>query len=88
MRNVPETYVEKLENNPDITVYKKEATKLGYLAYATDKEPFNDARVRRAINHALNREEIIQFVLRELEKLHMAICHLLLRMNTLKKVVI
>ncbi|MCM8901243.1 hypothetical protein KVG29_08415 [Caldicoprobacter algeriensis] len=64
LRNVPETYVEKLGKNPDITVYKEPATKLGYLAYATDKEPFNDVRVRRAINHALNREEIIKFVFR------------------------
>ncbi len=64
LRNVPESSVEKLDNNPDITVHKRPATKLGYLAYATDKEPFTDVRVRRAINHALNREEIIQFVLR------------------------
>ncbi|NLC69105.1 MAG: ABC transporter substrate-binding protein [Clostridiaceae bacterium] len=64
LRNVPETYVEKIESNPDITLYKNPATKLGYLACATDKEPFTDVRVRRAINHALNREEIIQFVLR------------------------
>jgi peptide/nickel transport system substrate-binding protein len=62
LRNVPETYVEQLDNNPDITVHKNPATKLGYLAYATDKEPFTDVRVRRAINHALNKEEIIQFV--------------------------
>lgn len=62
LRNVPEIYVEKLEGNPDITVYKEPATKLGYLAFATDKEPFNDVRVRRALNHALNKEEIIQFV--------------------------
>lgn len=64
LRNVPEAHIEKLENNPDITVYKEPATKLGYLAYATDKKPFTDVRVRRAINHALNREEIIQFVFR------------------------
>jgi len=64
LRNVPEAHIEKLENNPDVTVYKEPATKLGYLAYATDKKPFTDVRVRRAINHALNREEIIQFVFR------------------------
>lgn len=63
LRNVPETYVERLDKKSDITVYKEPATKLGYLAYATDKEPFTDVRVRRAINHALNKEEIIQFVL-------------------------
>ena len=64
LRNVPETYVDRIESSPDINLYKEPATKLGYLAYATDKEPFTDVRVRRAINYALNKEEIIQFVLR------------------------
>lgn len=62
LRNVPEIQVDQLESNPDITVHKEPATKLGYLAYATDIEPFTDVRVRRALNHALNKEEIIQFV--------------------------
>jgi peptide/nickel transport system substrate-binding protein len=62
LRNVPEIQVEKLEGNSDIIVHKEPATKLGYLACATDKEPFNDVRVRRALNHALNKDEIIQFV--------------------------
>lgn len=64
LRNVPATFVEKLQNNPDIKIVKGSATKLGYLAYACDKEPFTDVRVRRAINHAVNREDIIKYVFR------------------------
>ncbi len=64
LRNVPVAHLERLEKNPDIQVYRGPATKLGYLAYATDKKPFTDVRVRRAINHAVNREEIINYVFR------------------------
>jgi peptide/nickel transport system substrate-binding protein len=64
LRNVPATFVEKLENNDEIEIYSGSATKLGYLAYACDKEPFTDVRVRRAINHAVDREQILEHVFR------------------------
>ncbi|AYO31391.1 ABC transporter substrate-binding protein [Biomaibacter acetigenes] len=64
LRDVPETYLERLEKVPEITIYKGPATKLGYLAYPTDKKPFTDVRVRRAINYAINRDDIIQYVFR------------------------
>lgn len=62
LRNVPEMYIEQLEKSSDVTLYQQAATKLGYLAYTTEKEPYNDIRVRKALNHALNKEEIIEFV--------------------------
>ncbi len=62
LRNVPEIHIKQLEENEDVTVNQEQATKLGYLAYTTDKEPFDDVRIRKALNHALNKEEIIQFV--------------------------
>lgn len=64
LRNVPAAFVEKLESNAEIDIVAGSATKLGYLAYACDKKPFTDVRVRRAINHAINREEIIEYVFR------------------------
>jgi peptide/nickel transport system substrate-binding protein len=65
LRNVPATFIEKLENSQDVEILRGEATKLGYLAYACDKKPFTDVRVRQAINHAINREDIIKYVFRE-----------------------
>ncbi|MCG8513267.1 MAG: ABC transporter substrate-binding protein [Halanaerobiales bacterium] len=67
-KTVPTTFVERLEQNAEVNVIKGEATKLGYLAYACDQEPFTDIRVRQAINHAIDRKPITLFVLRDLAK--------------------
>ena len=64
LRDVPAMYVEKLKQVADLKVIQGPATMLGYLAYATDKKPFTDVRVRRAINYAVNREDIVKFVMR------------------------
>lgn len=34
-----------------------------YIYFNTQRPPFNDVRVRQAFNHAVNKEEILQFVL-------------------------
>ncbi|PZN08268.1 MULTISPECIES: ABC transporter substrate-binding protein [Thermaerobacter] len=38
----------------------REANNVGYLALNNDKEPFDDVRVRRAIAHAINKQEIVE----------------------------
>lgn len=65
LRDVTATLLPKLEESEKVEVFSGEAGKLGYLAYATDKEPFTDVRVRRAINHAINKEDIAKFVFRD-----------------------
>lgn len=64
LRDVPTLFVDKLETNPDVKLVTEPATKLGYLAYACDKKPFTDVRVRRAINHAIDRDTIVKFIFR------------------------
>lgn len=64
LRDVTAVVGEKLKENDDIEILTGDSPQLGYLAYPTDKEPFNDIRVRRAMNHALNKEEIIKYVFR------------------------
>ncbi|HUT44579.1 MAG TPA: ABC transporter substrate-binding protein, partial [Desulfobacterales bacterium] len=68
LQDVPEMYVEKLKQNDDLIIVQEPGTRLAYLAYATDKKPFTDVRVRRAINHAVNREDIVKFVMRGVGK--------------------
>jgi peptide/nickel transport system substrate-binding protein len=63
---VPIESVERLSNNPKVQVFKGPHFGLGYLAFATDKKPFTDVRVRKALNLALNREEIVHGVFRDL----------------------
>ncbi|KRT35172.1 ABC transporter substrate-binding protein [Acetomicrobium hydrogeniformans] len=62
LRDVPPLQVDKLKNNPEINIFTEQSTKLGYLAYACDKKPFDDVLVRRAINHAVDRETIVKYI--------------------------
>ena len=45
-----------------ITVMEQPGLNVGYLAYNTTKKPFDDVRVRKAINMAINKQAIIDAV--------------------------
>lgn len=51
-----------MEKDKNINVLKMEGLNVGYLAYNTDKKPFNDKRVRQALNKAINKQAIINSV--------------------------
>jgi ABC-type transport system substrate-binding protein len=48
-----------MEADPDIKLIQQAGLNVGYLALNCDKVPFNDVRVRQAINYAINKDEII-----------------------------
>jgi dipeptide transport system substrate-binding protein len=50
------------EEAPDITVLEQPGLNIGYLAYNTTKKPFDDKRVRKALNMAMNKKAIIDAV--------------------------
>ncbi|WP_274423793.1 ABC transporter substrate-binding protein [Chelativorans sp. YIM 93263] len=54
--------VESLEENSDITLMQQEGLNVGYLAYNTQQEPFDQKEVRKALNMAINKEAIIEAV--------------------------
>lgn len=54
--------VQSLVDNPDITVMEQEGLNVGYLAYNTKVAPFDDSRVRRALNMAINKQAILDAV--------------------------
>lgn len=64
LRDVPPSFLDRVEGNEDVKIEQVPATQLIYLAYPTDTEPFTDVRVRQAINHAINKEEIITYIYR------------------------
>ncbi|WP_243638182.1 ABC transporter substrate-binding protein [Rubrobacter taiwanensis] len=52
--------VPTIEQDPNLKVIFRPPLNVGYLAMHTQKEPFNDVNVRRAINHAIDMEAIVQ----------------------------
>jgi dipeptide transport system substrate-binding protein len=51
-----------LKSNPDLTVMEQQGLNVGYLAFNTEKKPFDDKRVRQALNYAINKNAIIEAV--------------------------
>lgn len=54
--------LELMEEDPNIELIQQPGLNVGYIAMNVEKEPFGDVRVRRAMNHAVNRQEIIDAV--------------------------
>lgn len=61
MTELPGTYTLKVAENPQTQVVKKEALYAVGGHFNTDIPPFNDPRVRQAVNYALNKEEFIRY---------------------------
>lgn len=51
-----------IKNNKDLTLHGVEALNVGYLAFNTAKKPFDDVRVRRALNYATDKKAIVNAV--------------------------
>lgn len=60
---VPVQDVERLNANPNITVDNTSSVRTIYIYFNHTLEPFTDVRVRRAINHAVDKELIAEFLL-------------------------
>jgi len=54
--------VQSLKDNPDVTVMEQEGLNVGYLAYNTKVAPFDNAKVRKALNMAINKQAILDAV--------------------------
>lgn len=51
--------ISQLEASKDITIARVDTSAFAYVCMNLEKEPFNDVRVRQAVNYALNRDNII-----------------------------
>jgi dipeptide transport system substrate-binding protein len=54
--------LEAMQQHPDINVLEQEGLNVGYLAFNTEKAPFDDVKVRQALNMAVNKQAIIDVV--------------------------
>lgn len=54
--------LEAMEADPNIELIQQPGLNVGYIAMNTDKEPFDNVLVRRAVNYAINKQDIIDAV--------------------------
>ncbi|MGQ0568804.1 MAG: ABC transporter substrate-binding protein [Armatimonadota bacterium] len=59
---VPLHDISRLQRDSRFTVYRVPPSGFEFIGIQTHKPPFNDVRVRQAIAHAINREEIVRSV--------------------------
>src|SRR5437899_1048334 len=61
---VPPDFVGQLEGNPRVTLLRQVGAHVWYLGVNNQKKPFDDRRVRQALNFAVNKEAIVRDVLK------------------------
>jgi len=61
---VPPDFVGQLESNPKIQLLKQVGAHVWYLGINNQKKPFDDKRVRQALNYAVNKDAIVRDVLK------------------------
>ena len=54
--------LDAMRKDPNVTVMEQPGLNIGYLAYNTDNKPFDDVRVRKALNMAMNKKAIVDAV--------------------------
>jgi peptide/nickel transport system substrate-binding protein len=58
--SIPPDELQFVQLHPDLLLYRAPANNVAYLAMNATKPPFDDLRVRRAVNHAINKEPIVK----------------------------
>jgi len=61
--NVPARDVSRLEENPDLTVENVPSLRTLYVGLNNHREPFDDVRVRKAMNYAVDSEAIVEHII-------------------------
>ncbi|WP_301098508.1 ABC transporter substrate-binding protein [Otariodibacter sp.] len=58
------TDLEKMKTDPNLTVISQEGLNIAYIAFNTQKAPFDNVKVRQALNYAVDKKAIIDAVYR------------------------
>jgi dipeptide transport system substrate-binding protein len=54
--------LDEMKKDSQLNVLQKEGLNIGYIAFNVEKKPFDDKRVRQALNYATNKEAILKAV--------------------------
>ncbi|MFW6266671.1 MAG: ABC transporter substrate-binding protein [Halanaerobiales bacterium] len=58
VKEVPPSEIENVKQNSDLEIQESAGMNLNYIALHNQKPPFNNKKIRQAINYAINKEEI------------------------------
>ncbi|HKG24527.1 MAG TPA: ABC transporter substrate-binding protein, partial [Thermomicrobiales bacterium] len=61
--NVPFNQLQPLQNNPDVTVVLDPVARIDYIGINVARPPFDDKKLRQAMNYAIDKDAIITNVL-------------------------
>jgi len=61
---VPPDFVGQIEGSPRVAILKQVGAHVWYLGMNNQKKPFDDRRVRQALNYAVNKDAIVKDVLK------------------------
>jgi len=64
MVNIPPDDLERLRNDPNFKVVEQTGMHTWWVYFNTLKKPFDDVRVRRALNYAVNKQAIVDNILK------------------------
>lgn len=59
---VPPTEIERLDNIEGIEVVYEDSVRLGYFGFNLERDVFKDVRVRQALNHAIDKDAIVETI--------------------------
>lgn len=60
---VPPEHVDTIKKSSNAKVEMRDSVRVVYMGLRTDQKPFDDVRVRKAVNMAINRQEMLNSVL-------------------------
>ncbi len=60
--SIPPEELQFVELHPQLRLHRRSANNVAYMAMNTQRPPFDDVRVRRAVNHAVNKEPIVELM--------------------------
>ncbi|MBM7614615.1 glutathione ABC transporter substrate-binding protein [Alkaliphilus hydrothermalis] len=60
--DIPPTEVSRVEEDQNLVLLRDESLSTAYIGFNAGKEPYNDVRVRQAINYAIDTDSIVEAV--------------------------